>query len=323
MKALNFAIIGTNFISDLFVSAAKQVPFARVSAVYSRTEERAEYFSKKHGGMKRYTALSDLLNDMEIDAVYIASPNICHFEHATAALKAGKHVLCEKQIAVSYAEFKAIRELAAEKGLILLEAMRPDFDELFSILKNKLSALGKIKEARLEFCQYSSRYDKFKEGIIENAFCPEMKNSSLADIGIYPLHLSISLFGVPCEFSSSSSFLGNGFEAEGMLSLLYDGFSVGISYSKIREGENISCISGENGSAVFDKINAPYFLEFCGKDGEMTEKYERKRDNMEDEIRIFCDMVFGACDNTPYLDITEECMKITDEIIARERFPHF
>lgn len=73
--------------------------------------------------------------------------------------------------------------------------MRPDFDPAFDMIKNALPRIGKIRRASFEFCQYSSRYDRFKDGIIENAFNPALGNAAVSDIGVYCIH-SLSAFSV-------------------------------------------------------------------------------------------------------------------------------
>ena len=80
-----------------------------------------------------------------------------------------KHVLCEKVMASNEQEALSMIECAKKNHVVLLEAMRPDFDPAFDMIKNALPRIGKIRRASFEFCQYSSRYDRFKDGIIENA----------------------------------------------------------------------------------------------------------------------------------------------------------
>ena len=98
---MNFAVVGTNFISDKFCDAAKSVDGARISAVFSRAEATGRAFAEKHGIKKAYADYSRMLCDDGIDAVYVASPTMCHAEQAIAALTAGKDVLCEKMIAAT------------------------------------------------------------------------------------------------------------------------------------------------------------------------------------------------------------------------------
>lgn len=322
--SLKIAVVGTNFISDAFCDAAKQLDDVFVTAVYSRKLDTGAAFAQKHGIKTVYESFDEMLADEEIGAVYIASPTFTHKELAIRAMTAGKHVLCEKSISVTLDEFLQMKRASGEAGVVLLEAMRPAFDPLMSILKEQLSRLGQVRSAGLEFCQYSRRYDGFKSGILTNAFDPKMKNSALTDIGIYPLHIAVSLFGEPISLSASSTFLHNGFEGEGEVRLDYQSFEARISYSKVRQGENISQIECEGGILCFDKPNAPSSIALTDKSGALTRlSYEPTENNMVYEIAAFRDMIEGRKSHLPYLSVTEKVMRTVDRIYeaAGIKFP--
>lgn len=315
---MNFAIVGTNFISDKFCDAAARVKDATVVAVYSRTKDTGRAFADKHNIAKVYTDYAEMLCDREIDAVYVASPTMCHAEQTVAALDACKDVLCEKMISATYAEFLKMKDAAVRSGRRLIEAMRPDFDETLLSVSRDIQKIGKIKYARLDYCQYSSRYNRFLAGEVMNAFDPGMKNSALADIGIYPLHYAISLFGSPSNIKSEGEFLHNGFLGSGRSTLSYDGFEADIIYSKTYESENVSKIVGELGTISFDKINEPsyYTLQLYGKSAE-TYHAARDSSNMANEIAEFmricrCDCAYGD----KLLRDTEKTMLAVDKIYS-------
>lgn len=316
MRALRFAITGTNFISDSFCDALARTERASAVAIYSRTAARGAEFAKRHNIPRVYTNYAELLRDGDIDAVYIASPTFMHRELSVAALKAGRHVLCEKTIALNGAELSAMKEAAQAADRALIEAMRSDFDPAFDAVAQALPRLGRIRRAYFEFRQYSSRYDAFLSGNVMNAFDSALKNSALSDIGIYPLHLCVRLFGEPTGLSARSRFLHNGFEAEGELVLSYSGFNAEIRYSKIAEGENVSFIEGENGTIRFGKINAPRFLsiEIGGRE---LASYEPEENNMRAEIDVFCDTVHDRGRRAELLELTKRVMRVYDRV-ARE-----
>ena len=315
MARVRFAIVGTNFISDRFVEAVGRTESAEACAVFSRKEETANLFADKHGIEKRYTDYNVMLSDPNIDAVYVASPTICHKDHTVAALKAGKHVLCEKMIATELSELVEMRKTAEERGLVLLEAMRPDFDGAFDLVKSSVPKIGRIRRVSFDYCQYSSRYDKFKSGTVLNAFDPKMKNSALADIGIYPLHMCVSLFGEPQSLSSSSVFLHNGFEGAGSVTMSYGDMLAVVNYSKITDNCSQSVIEGELGSILIDKFNAPAEITLKLRSGEeLSLGYQPVENNMTFETEAFCDMVNGRKSAAEYLDISEITMRLVDKI---------
>lgn len=310
---MNFAVIGTNFISDNFCNAQKCVNGTKTLAVYSRTKARGEEFAEKHGIERVYSDLSEMLSDKEIDSVYVASPIFAHAEQSIRAMEAGKQVLCEKMMAATLDEFYAMKAASEKYGRVLLEAMRPAHDPLINIVRENLPKIGKVRRASLEFCQYSSRYDKFKAGIVENAFEPKIKNSALSDIGIYPLYLALDLFGEPCEIGCRSVFLENGFEGEGVLTLGYPDKLVTVTYSKIFGGALPSVIEGEDGAIIINKISAPteISLRLRGKEPKIIGRADTE-ENMQYEIAAFRDMCEGKLDHKPYLDITELQEKVVD-----------
>ena len=312
---MNFLIIGTNFISDRFVEAARQVAGVNIRAVYSRTAESGGAFADKHGIDLVYTDYDAALSDTDIDAVYVASPTLCHAEHSIRAMRAGKDVLCEKMLAADISDFENMKSVAKETGRVLLEAMRPAHDPAYGTIREYIARLGTLRRASLEFCQYSSRYDAFLAGKRSNAFDPGMKNTSLADIGIYPLHAALMLFGEPSDVLARSIFLENGFEGSGIITLGYENMLATIVYSKITASVTPSVIEGELGSLTIDKISAPRELVYYPRGGEAQKvALQTDENNMTYEIRAFCDMVSGKISPEPYLKTTEAAQRVVDRI---------
>lgn len=322
---MRFAVIGTNFISDNFADAINSIKDAEITAVYSRSGHTGEIFAEKHGVPSVYTSYKEMLLSSSFDAVYVASPTLLHPEHSIMAMNFGYHVLCEKMMAPTLEDFYRMKESSEQNGRVLLEAMRPTFDPAYRLIRNTLPKIGKVRRATLEFCQYSSRYDRFKNGILTNAFDPKMKNSALSDIGIYPLNIALDLFGVPKKISSSSVFLTNGFEGEGCAVLSYGDKLVEIVYSKISDSVNPSVIEGEDGSILIDKLTQPTSVRLV-KRGQKPEELSLTptKNNMTYEIEAFVKMVQGELSHIPYLALTEKAQSAVDEIYKQngieERF---
>ncbi len=317
-KPLRFGIVGTNFISEWFISEAKRVSGVEITSVYSRKSDTGNAFAGKHGIGNVYTNYKDMLSSGNIDAVYIASPTVCHCEQAREALALGIPALTEKMITVSYEELLELSETAERTDAPLAEAMRPLYDPAYDKIRALIPRLGKLTRANFEYLQYSSRYDKFKAGIIENAFDPEMKNSALADIGIYPLSMAIALFGEPCDSYSHSRLLKNGFEGEGHITLDYGSFSASVSYSKIRGSSAPSVIAGERGYIAFDRISAPRHILLHLYSESSAEEYTVDEPilNMSYEIAAFRDMCRGVSNFREKLSHTAAVMRIVDKVYA-------
>lgn len=290
---IRLGIIGSNFVSDWLCDSIDRTEGIVNHAVYSRTAEKGAEFAGKHGIPHVYTDLEEFLSS-DIDAVYIASPNAFHFPQTMNAIAHGKHVLCEKPIALDSAELRQMTAAAREKGVVLLEAMRPAFDPALDAVKESLAELGAIRYARFEFCQYSSRYDKFKKGEVLNAFNPKLGNAALMDIGVYAVHACVKVFGAPDmeKIWAESVKLGNGFEGMGNIMLPYDSFTAQILYSKITDSVQPSIIIGENGSVTIDKLSMPQnvVLHMRGEDPRVLE-YEKRESNMEFETAEFVRLI--------------------------------
>ena len=179
MSRRNFAVIGRNFVVDSFLEAAAERDDVRLLAVYSRREDTGRAFAEKHGAERVYTDLSALAADGDLDFVYVASPNLCHEAQTVALLRGGKHVLVEKPASPTRAGFDRMCKAADESGRVLMEAMMPAHMPAMQVVRDWLPRIAPVRTADFSYCQYSSRYDKFKAGVVENAFDPTLGNGAL------------------------------------------------------------------------------------------------------------------------------------------------
>lgn len=310
---VRFATIGTNFITDYFLDAAKRVPDFQLQAVYSRSKERAEEFAKKYNAKSAYSSLDELADDPLVDAVYIASPNACHKEQAIKMLHAGKHVFVEKPAAPNAADFEEMLKTAADKNKVLLEGIRPLFTPGFTQVKALLPELGKIRRATFSYCQYSSRYDVFKAGNIMNAFNPALGNSALLDLGVYCVEFLIMLFGMPKKVHAENLYLHNGFMGAGTILALYDEMLAEVLYSKLNDSGRGSEIQGENGTLWIDDICNPAKLVLKIRKGDTrTIDVDTEFFGMRYELEAFIQMVYGRKEYHTYNQNTLNTLKLMD-----------
>ena len=106
-RPVRIGIVGTNFVSDWLAEAARQTDCCEAAAVYSRGEGSGAAFAQQCGLPQHFCDYTSMLESDMIDAVYLASPNSLHYPQTMAALDAGKHVLCEKPLAVNAAQGEA------------------------------------------------------------------------------------------------------------------------------------------------------------------------------------------------------------------------
>ena len=200
--------------------------------MYSRSLKKAQEFGGKYGAKYFYDNLDEMFKS-GIEAVYIASPMALHEEQSIKALNAGLHVLCEKIATTTIASFKKIKKAAELNDKLFMEAMISTTTPTFKSIKENLNKIGKIRRVVFQFNQYSSRYDKLKDGIIENAFRPELGNGALTDIGVYTIEPIVNLFGKPKNIVGNNYKLSTGAISHGSAILGYDDFEAIVMYSKI------------------------------------------------------------------------------------------
>lgn len=167
----------------------------------------------------------------------------------------GKHVLCEKPLAMSVAEAEAMIATARSSGVTFMEAMKPTLTPNFKSIIENLPNIGKVRHYFASFCQYSSRYDRVKAGELLNAFNPELGSGALRDIGVYTLYPLVVLFGKPLNVTARSIKLSSGIDGVGSILLEYPDFLATVMYSKVANAHLPAQILGEDGTLVIDRIN--------------------------------------------------------------------
>lgn len=179
-EQLNWGMLGCGTIGHEMVEALK----ANGSSFYGvtcRTKENREKFAKEYGVSHCFESFDEMLADENIDIIYIATPHNTHYGHIKEALLAGKHVLCEKAITVNSRQLKELMEIAAEKGLILKEAMTISHMPLYYKLREmiKSGVIGDVKMVQVNFGS-NKEYD-----VTNRFFSKELAGGALLDIGGY------------------------------------------------------------------------------------------------------------------------------------------
>jgi predicted dehydrogenase len=297
---IRFGVIGTNWITESFIDAARQVKGVEVAAVYSRTEERAAEFAARHGIPHPYADLEKFAASREWDAVYIASPNSFHAAQAIVCMDSGKHVLCEKPAASNAAELRQMIVAARQNGVVFMEAMKSTLMPNFAAVREHLHKIGKVRRYFASFCQYSSRYDAYKAGALPNAFNPEFSNGALMDLGTYCLYPLVVLFGKPVTISASGVMLGSGVDGEGAMLLSYGEMDAVVMYSKITDSSLPAEIQGEAGNIVIGKISRPEKVELKYRGGRTEELTRPQAENtMVYEIEEFAGLIRSGKQESP------------------------
>lgn len=312
---IRFAVIGTNWISRQFVDAAHETGKYRLTAVYSRSLEQAQTFATDYPVEHLFTSLEEMAQSDAIDAVYIASPNSLHFSQTQLFLSHKKHVICEKPLASNLREVEAAIACARENQVVLFEAFKTASLPNFLVLKQSLAKAGKLRKAFINYCQYSSRYQRFLDGENPNTFNPAFSNGSIMDIGFYCLASAVALWGEPHSVQASASLLASGVDAHGVVVMNYGDFSVTLQHSKVSDSVLASEIQGESGSLVIEKISECQKLAFIPRGGKAQELTQPQHINtMLYEAETFARLVEENEVNHPGLAVSRITAKLQTEI---------
>jgi scyllo-inositol 2-dehydrogenase (NADP+) len=181
---------------------------------------------------------------------------------------------------------------AKENNVLLMEAMRSTVMPNFKSIQENLHKIGPVRRYFASSCQYSSRYDKYKEGTVLNAFNPAFSNGSMMDIGIYCLYPMVVLFGKPDSVKANGLLLESGVDGEGSILLNYGDKDAVVMYSKISNSYVPSEIQGENGSILIDHIQDMSKIEIRYKDGTTEDiTVQQDKPKMYYEAKEFIELI--------------------------------
>ena len=247
MQEIRLGTIGSGTIVHSFLDNVAITPCIHLEAVYSRSLEKGTALARKYGATKVYTDLDALLSDSAINFVYIATPNLLHYEQAKKALLAGVNVILEKPFTANVTQAKELIQLARNRRLFLIDAVPTAFLPNLDILKKHLADIGNIKLVISNYSQYSSRYDQVLDGESPNIFNPQYAGGCLMDINFYNVYLNIALFGAPIESIYYPNIYPGLADTSGSIILRYDGFVSQNAGAKDTWGVNFFQIEGEKG----------------------------------------------------------------------------
>lgn len=247
MEEIRLGTVGSGVIVHSILDNVKITDGIRLVAVYSRTEEKGRELAGEYGADRVYMDLDEFMVDEEMNTVYIATPNLLHYEQTKKALLAGKNVICEKPFCTKAEQARELVALAKERHLFLVDAVPMAFLPNFEVVKRELPKVGRVKLVLGNFSQYSSRYDLVLKGEVPNVFNPQYAGGCLMDINFYNVYLNVALFGKPKDAVYFPNMYGELADTSGILLLQYEGFVSEAAGAKDTWGVNSFQIQGEKG----------------------------------------------------------------------------
>jgi len=241
---MKWGVIATGGIAQAVTADMLKVPDVEVLAVSSRDVEKARAFAERFGIERAYGDYRDLLNDPEVEIVYVATPHGQHREVTLAALDAGKHVLCEKAMALTVVHAAEMIEKARLQNRFLMEAMWTRFNPLIRKVHEAVrnDEIGEVRMIRADF-GFAHTFDAD-----HRLWAKQAGGGSILDLGIYPVAFAHQLLGAPTHIDAHGSIAPSEVDADAGILLGYDnGAHALLSCSLVADTGSSATIVGTKG----------------------------------------------------------------------------
>ena len=244
---MKLGIVGTGMIVKEFLPSLVKMEGLEVLSIMGSPSgfEKAQALREKYGIPQAAHDLDELC-ETGIDTVYVAIPNNLHFAYCKKALENDKNVIVEKPMTDNAGEGESLAVLARRKKLFFFEAITTVYMTGYQKIREWLPLIGEIKLVQSNYCQYSSRYDNFKKGIIAPAFDPKKSGGALMDLNLYNIHYVMGLFGKTESISYYPNIERN-IDTSGILMMLYPNFTAVCTAGKDCDGVIGGAIMGTKG----------------------------------------------------------------------------
>lgn len=289
---IRLATVGTSNICKKFLSGMMLTGEFELKAIYSRKYETGVSFAKDYEVSRIYTNLEEMARCDDIDAVYIASPNVFHAEQSRIFLENGKHVICEKPIATRCEDYRELKKLADSKSLIYMEAMISRHNEDYDKIKDALKQIGNIVFAKIDYCQRSSRLDSYNNGENVNIFDMTLHAGTLMDLGVYCVSGAVDLLGMPDKIRADKYTLRNGADGAGYAIFDYESFPAILTYCKTGAGHTGSEIVGDKGALKIEMISQYAGVTLVTEnESRIISDFKSKAEQMRSEAKHFANYI--------------------------------
>ncbi|MFB9079423.1 Gfo/Idh/MocA family protein [Flavobacterium procerum] len=253
VEKLKWGIVGLGNIAHQFAADLLLLDNMILSGCASRNIEKANEFASQYNISKAYDSYDALFEDPEIEIVYIATPHDSHTELTIKALKSGKHVLCEKPLALSYTDAVRMIEASQKHNKFFMEAFWTRFIPAVQDILQKINVgtIGNINYVKADFAFHGSETEN------KRLFDKNLGGGALFDIGVYPLFLSYMLLGKPNEIIAKAIKHKNDIDLQTSMILQYESAQSILHASIVSESDMKASISGTEGRI---ELNSPWYV---------------------------------------------------------------
>ena len=318
---MKLGILGSGKIVNEVLPVLEDVENIEPVAIAARNEQKLKDLVEEFNIGKYYIGIDDLLADDEIDTVYVALPNNLHYEAMDKAIYYGKNIISEKPFTSNAYETDKIIAKAKKAGVMVVEAISHRFIPNANEVKKLIGDLGEIKIVSFNYSQYSSRYDKFKEGIIEPVFRLENSGGALIDLNLYNVAFAVDTFGLPKDVKYFAN-IEKDIDTSGIVILDYEDYKVSCIGSKDSAAPIINTIQASEGTIeIPDALNSFDKFNLTKTHASGVESFDY---NLENKSRLYYEFVeIEEIMRTKDLDKVGELLKLTQnymDVLTRARF---
>ena len=267
---MKIGVLGAGGISHMTVPAMIALEEIECCAVASRSLDKARDFAEKYGFQKAYGSYTEMLQDPEVELVYVATPHSHHFEHMMLCLQHGKSVLCEKAFTMNAGQARTVRDFAKEKGLFVAEAIWPRYMPSRKMIGDVIASgvIGKVNTltANLSYVIHQvPRIDR-----------PELAGGALLDIGVYGINFALMHFGTDIDrVESSVQMTASGVDGMETITIFYrDGRMAVLTHSIYCRSDRKGIIHGDKGYIVVENINNPQSVSVFDTNDQLLAHYD-------------------------------------------------
>ena len=284
MTGLRWGILATGGIAGAFASDLRTAGLDLV-AVGSRSQESADAFAARFDIPRAHPSYESLVADPDVDIIYVSTPHPMHHDNARLALEAGKHVLVEKAFTVNRAEAEDLQRLAAERGLLAMEAMwtryLPHMVRIREIIAD--GTLGEIRAVNADHTQLLPSDPAHRINALE------LGGGALLDLGIYPISFVWDILGAPTSIQAAATLIETGADAEVATVMVHEGGAISTTLSSSRAaGATSASIAGADARIEIDRTwYAPTTFRVIRPDGTVIEEYTSEVDGRGMQYQAF------------------------------------
>lgn len=314
MNVMKIGIIGTGWIAQKMAITIAGMKGVGAYAVASRQLDNASEFAKKWGFSRAYGSYEEMLDDEQVELVYIATPHSHHYEHARMSLMHGKAVLCEKAFTANARQAEELLNIAREKQVFITEAIWTRYMPLSKTI-NEVIASGIIGNPTTLSANLG-----YPIGHRERLMQPALAGGALLDLGVYTLNFASMVFGADIKNINSTCIkTDSGVDAQNSITLTYTDGKIAVLHSSMMSmTDRQGIISGDKGHIIVENINNPQRVRVVTEDYKTVAIYDCPPQITGYEYQVYAsiDAIRNGWLESPFMPHAEtlRIMRLMDEL---------